>query len=264
MTQLSVVEIYRDITPFNSSTLSAPEPTGAPFADQSGLPLKLADGMPELPRTSRWQLLAKRLADIVVSLAALLVLLPLLVAVAAAIRLTSSGGVIFRQQREGLDGRMIEIFKFRSIYAEHCDSAGLCQTGIGDPHVTPVGRFIRRTSIDELPQLVNILKGDMSLVGPRPHPPGMRAAGRPYEELVPYYRARTAMKPGLTGWAQAHGLRGLTHDADQARRRIDHDIAYIQNFSLALDARIIARTFVNEFLRGSGGLSAISGAPSNH
>ncbi|MEO3386739.1 sugar transferase [Mesorhizobium sp. CAU 1741] len=224
--------------------------------DQSGIALWFSGGGPISPRMTRWRnwrLAIKRIADIVISLAVLLLALPFLVAIGLAIRGTSAGGAIFRQRREGLGGHPIEILKFRSVYSEHCDEAGLCQMSRNDPRVTPLGRFLRRTSLDELPQLVNVLKGEMSLVGPRPHPAGLMAAGQRYQDLVPFYEARLAMKPGITGWAQAHGLRGPTCDPEMARRRVEHDIAYIQNFTLALDARIVARTFVNEFLRGSGG-----------
>jgi lipopolysaccharide/colanic/teichoic acid biosynthesis glycosyltransferase len=118
--------------------------------------------------------------------------------------------------------------------------------------VTPVGRFLRRTSLDELPQLVNVIVGDMSLVGPRPHVEGMLAAGVDYAELVPYYNLRHVMRPGLSGWAQANGLRGPTDSAEAARARIDHDVAYIQNFSIWLDLKIIWLTLVKEFVTGSG------------
>jgi lipopolysaccharide/colanic/teichoic acid biosynthesis glycosyltransferase len=118
--------------------------------------------------------------------------------------------------------------------------------------VTAVGRFIRRTSIDELPQLINVLRGEMSLVGPRPHVAGMKAAGMPYRTLVPYYDARLAMPPGLTGWAQANGYRGMTTDAASAIARVDHDIAYVQNFSVWMDIKIIGKTIVGEFMTGSG------------
>ena len=222
---------------------------------QSGLPFQRPrDGEVLITMDSEraTQLAAKRVLDITVSALALLALLPLLIFVAMAIKCTSAGPVLFRQAREGIHGRPFMALKFRSMRSDSCDASGVQQTRLGDPRVTAVGRFIRRTSIDELPQLINILRGDMSLVGPRPHVSGMLAAGMPYRDLVPYYDARLAMLPGLTGWAQANGLRGPTDRADVARARIDHDIAYIQNFSIWLDLKIIAMTLRHEFMAGTG------------
>src|SRR5690606_32643698 len=134
------------------------------------------------------------------------------------------------------------------LYVAAQDLSGVSQVLADDNRVTRVGRFLRRTSLDELPQLINILRGEMSLVGPRPHVRGMRAADRPYDVLVPYYRMRRLAKPGLTGWAQANGLRGTTQNAAHAIGRVDHDIAYIQNFSFSLDLRILILTLVRELL----------------
>lgn len=144
------------------------------------------------------------------------------------------------------------MIKFRSMRPEACDRTGLRQIVFGDPRLTAVGRFLRETSIDELPQLFNVLVGDMSLVGPRPHVPDMVAAGRPYRDLVPYYHLRLAVRPGITGWAQANGWRGNTATVQDSQERVDHDIAYIQNFSLSLDFKILSRTITREFLTGSG------------
>jgi polysaccharide biosynthesis protein PslA len=180
------------------------------------------------------------------------VLLPLLLLVALAIRVTSEGPALLRQKRTGLDGTTFEIFKFRSMYVEKGDPTGVTQTVAMDSRVTPIGRFLRRNNIDELPQLLNVLRGEMSIVGPRPHVPQMLAAGVAYDQLVPYYAMRHQMKPGLTGWAQANGLRGPTDNALKARSRVNHDIAYIQNFSVLLDLRIILRTLARELIGGSG------------
>lgn len=216
---------------------------------QSGLSLAISGEWPALPLPDaglKIQLAAKRLIDVILSLGALVILAPFLMLVAAAVWWTSPGGVFFRQKREGIDGRLFDILKFRSMYA--CGDAA--EPG---PRITPVGRAMRRASIDELPQLLNVLKGDMSLVGPRPHVPDMLAGGQRYDQLVPYYHARhRRMRPGISGWAQANGLRGSVDDPQLARKRIDHDLAYIQNFSLWLDVRIIAMTLAREFLRGSG------------
>jgi polysaccharide biosynthesis protein PslA len=213
------------------------------FPPQSGLPLYGADGIPAYPvRTSRREiaLRAKRALDIVLSGAALIALLPLLAVIALLVRVTSPGPALFWQDRVGLDGRIFRIVKFRTVRTEFCDSSGVSQLVCGDGRATPFGEFLRQSSLDELPQLFNILVGDMSIVGPRPHPAGQLAAGRPYAEAVPYYHQRWAMRPGLTGWAQVNGLRGPTRHPVHARARVDHDIAYIQNFSLLLDLRVIA------------------------
>lgn len=223
--------------------------------DASGLPLYMTSGQPNsvLPSRERdRQLILKRAFDIVVTAAALFALAPLLCLVAIAIKVSSRGPVFFRQSREGLGGKPFKMFKFRSMRVEDGDISGVKQTVSDDPRVTPVGRFLRRTSIDELPQLFNVILGDMSIVGPRPHVAGMMAGGMLYTELVPYYAARFDMLPGITGWAQANGLRGATTRADVAKARVDHDIAYIQNFSVLLDLRIIGMTLRREFISGTG------------
>jgi polysaccharide biosynthesis protein PslA len=222
---------------------------------QSGLLYLLRDGTPFLPPPSAAraiQLGGKRLIDLALSAALLVALLPLLMGIALAIKVTTRGPVLFRQRRVGWNGRHFEILKFRTMFAEKGDAAGVIQAQLADDRVTPFGRFLRTKNFDELPQLINVLLGHMSLVGPRPHVSGMLAGGIPYEDLVPYYELRLAMRPGLTGWAQANGLRGATRDPDRARARIDHDIAYIQNFSLALDIKTMALTLVREFPSGTG------------
>lgn len=224
-------------------------------ADQSGLAYwwrKDAPLLPEPGPSRQLQLRAKRFTDVCLAVALIVLFGPLLVVSALIIKFGSPGPVLFRQMREGLDGRAFEIYKFRSMRTDACDASGVTQTRPGDARVTGFGRMMRRTSIDELPQLFNVLMGSMSLVGPRPHVKGMLAGGTTYEDLVPYYTLRHAMKPGLTGWAQANGLRGVTDDAIDARARIDHDIAYIQNFSLWLDIRCMGRTLLREFVTGSG------------
>lgn len=225
-------------------------------ARSSGLPLQVVGDVPasvDIPAGRHWQILIKRVLDVAISIILLAVLAPFLLVTASVIKLTSKGDVLFRQKREGLGGAPIEIIKFRSMYLDRCDITGVNQTKKDDPRVTPIGRIIRHFNIDEVPQLFNVIRGDMSLVGPRPHAFGMRAGGRLYEDLVPYYHLRhSVVKPGLTGWAQANGLRGPTDDPASARARIDHDIAYIQNFSLWLDVRIMVKTLRREFFGGSG------------
>ncbi|MBE7732004.1 sugar transferase [Devosia sp. CC-YST696] len=179
--------------------------------------------------------------DLALAFVGLVLLLPLLVGVAVLVKVTSPGAVFFRQQREGLGGKLFDVYKFRSM-----------RGGSDVEQITPLGHFLRKTSMDELPQLINVLMGDMSLVGPRPHVPDMRVAGRLYREVVPYYHLRTNVRPGLTGWAQANGLRGPIAEPGLAVDRINHDIAYIQNWSLALDCRILLRTLRREFSGGTG------------
>lgn len=222
---------------------------------QHGLPLALRDGVPLLPAQSQggtFRDILKRCMDILFSAGALIALSPTLIVLAIAIKLTSPGPVLFRQWRTGRNGVPFRIYKFRSMRQDACDPTGVKQVVAGDPGVTPLGRFMRSRSLDELPQLLNVLWGDMSLIGPRPHAGGMKAAGVLYEELVPYYDLRHAVRPGLSGWAQANGLRGPTTDALSARSRIDHDLAYIQNQTLGLDFKIIWMTIKTEFLSRNG------------
>jgi len=199
-----------------------------------------------------WQGKGKRAFDILVVLAAILFLAPLLTLVAVAIVFDSPGPVFFRQPREGKNGKSFVALKFRSMRHDRCDLSGVQQTVAGDSRVTKVGKILRRTSIDELPQLFNVLRGDMSLVGPRPHVSGMLAGGVSYRELVPYYDLRLLVTPGLTGWAQANGFRGPTDDAKTARERIDHDLAYIRSFSLVLDIKVLLLTLQREVFGGTG------------
>jgi polysaccharide biosynthesis protein PslA len=225
------------------------------ISPQSGLPLAWSSAGPLLPEASLGRsasLVVKRAMDIVLSLTALVFLAPLLLAIAVAVRFNTRGSVLFTQDRAGLGGKTFRTYKFRTMHADLSDPTGRQQTKKGDKRITAIGHFLRRYSIDELPQLLNVLRGEMSIIGPRPHVPGMLAAGVAYEELVPYYNMRYLMKPGLSGWAQAKGFRGPTEDAIFARARINHDIAYIQNFSLALDVWIILLTLKSEFVTGSG------------
>lgn len=200
------------------------------------------------------QSVAKRVFDIVVASAGLAALLPSLLLVALAIKLTSRGPILFRQRRYGLNNQRFIIYKFRTMYIDRGDESGVLQTREGDERVTPLGRILRRADLDELPQLFNVVRGDMSLVGPRPHVPGMLAAGIPYEDLVQNYFERHLARPGLTGLAQARGLRGSTRNEEVARARIDMDLRYIQTWSLALDVRLIIETIWSEIRRAGNGI----------
>ena len=221
----------------------------------NGLSLAIRGTIPlpaEVTSSRLGQMYLKRLIDMVASSLLLLMFLPLFLITALAIRINSRGPILFSQLREGLDGRIIRVWKFRTMKIDQQDVSGVCQTSVDDDRVTTVGRLLRRANIDELPQLFNVIIGDMSLIGPRPHPLNMLAAGMAYSEYVPYYRHRLAMRPGITGWAQCNGLRGPTVDPIGARSRIDHDIAYIQNFSMFLDAKIVWRTVIQECSGGTG------------
>ena len=182
--------------------------------------------------------IAKRSLDLLVASAAILVLLPLLAGAAMAIRIDSAGSSIFRQRRNGFDQRTFTIYKFRTM-SEMEDSGSVPQASRDDARVTRVGRYLRRSSIDELPQLWNVVRGDMSLVGPRPH---ALAHDEHYEQEIGDYCVRHHVKPGITGWAQVNGLRGETRDTARMERRVEFDIWYITNWSLLLDLRIILRT----------------------
>lgn len=222
---------------------------------EHGLTLTKIGGVPTLPNASPgswWRAAAKRVFDLGFATTALAALAPLLIGLAIAIRWSGPGPVLFRQWRIGRNGVPFQILKFRTMHHGLTDESGLHQTQANDPRVTRLGAFMRQKSLDELPQLFNVLRGEMSVVGPRPHAIGMLAAGMPYETLVPYYHMRAVVLPGITGWAQANGLRGPTTDARAARARVDHDIAYIQNQSPLLDLKIIALTIRREFLTGSG------------
>ena len=194
----------------------------------------------------------KRAIDVLGSGAALIFFAPLFISIAIAIKLTSAGPVLFSQNRYGYHNRLFRIYKFRTMHTHLGDRAGTRQATRHDPRITRVGRILRKTSLDELPQLLNVLKGDMSLVGPRPHVPGMLANGLLYEELVPYYFQRHTVRPGITGLAQVSGFRGDTTQSADAIGRVDHDLHYIENWSPWMDVKIILKTCRREFLSGSG------------
>ena len=189
-----------------------------------------------------WDTVSKWLFDKFVGLAAVVALAPVMAAVAIAIKLDSRGPVLFRQKRYGFNNELIEVFKFRSMHAAQCDAAAVKLVTKSDPRVTRVGRFIRKSSLDELPQLFNVLTGNLSLVGPRPHALQAKAADQLYDEVVDGYFARHKVKPGITGWAQINGWRGETDTAEKIQRRVACDLYYIENWSVFLDAYILLMT----------------------
>lgn len=187
---------------------------------------------------------SKRLLDVIGAMVLLLaVAVPLLI-IAALIRLESSGPALFRQRRVGRDGSSFMIWKLRTMYVHPASGKALCQARRGDPRITRIGAWLRHHSLDELPQLVNVLRGEMSLVGPRPHAPGTCAGGRPFEQISPRYAARHRVRPGMTGLAQVRGWRGETETEDKLLRRVDSDLEYIATWSLGLDLVILLRTLV--------------------
>ncbi len=188
--------------------------------------------------------LLKRLEDIILSSSILLIIFPLMLLIAAVIKLTSPGPVIFRQTRYGMDGKPIEVWKFRSMRVTE-NGGNIIQAVKGDKRVTPVGHFLRRTSLDELPQFINVLKGDMSIVGPRPH---ATAHNEQYRILIRGYMLRHKVKPGITGLAQINGWRGETDTLDKMSARVEYDLEYIRNWSLWLDIKIFFITFYKGFI----------------
>ncbi len=189
----------------------------------------------------------KQVIDYFVASIALVFLSPVMLLTALAIKLESKGPIFFRQTRFGFNNNEIGVLKFRSMYVDRQDVSGAQRTEKNDPRVTRVGRIIRRTSIDELPQLFNVLVGEMSIVGPRPHATMMRVGDKYYFDAVKGYAARHRVKPGITGLAQVRGLRGEIATAERAQRRVEYDIYYIENWSPLLDIRIILETVVKIF-----------------
>jgi len=196
----------------------------------------------QTPPLPPYQRAVKATMDVGLGSVLLILLLPLLLAIAIAIKLDSPGSVIFSQPRRGQHGRLFSIYKFRSLHVSKADANAGKVVRRGDPRVTRVGRFIRKYSLDELPQILNVLKGDMSLVGPRPHPLDTRADGKLCADVVPNYSLRYRVKPGMTGWAQVNGWRGETDTEDKLRRRVEYDLHYISHWSLRLDLIILLRT----------------------
>jgi Undecaprenyl-phosphate glucose phosphotransferase len=203
---------------------------GIPMFNASELPLR------------GWSPLIKRVEDLLLASIALILLTPLMLLTILLIKLDSPGPVLFRQHRYGYNNRLIDVFKFRSMHQHAHDANAERQTTRNDERITRVGRFIRKTSIDELPQLLNVLRGNMSMVGPRPHATATKAAGILFEDAVEEYSARHRVKPGITGWAQINGYRGETDTLEKIERRVELDLEYIERWSVWLDLYILFRT----------------------
>jgi Undecaprenyl-phosphate glucose phosphotransferase len=189
-----------------------------------------------------WSSFLKSCMDRVIALVALVLFSPIMLAVALAVRFESKGPIIFKQKRFGFNNELIKVYKFRSMFVDSSDANAVKLVAKNDPRVTKVGRFIRKSSLDELPQLFNVLTGQLSLVGPRPHATQAKAAGALYDEVIDGYFARHKVKPGITGWAQINGWRGETDTHEKLEQRVKHDLDYIDRWSLSLDLYIIAKT----------------------
>jgi Undecaprenyl-phosphate glucose phosphotransferase len=190
-----------------------------------------------------WDVVMKFLFDKVVGSLILLAASPVMLLTALAIKLDSRGPILFKQKRYGFNNELIEVYKFRSMYVDRCDATASKLVEKNDPRVTRVGRFIRKASLDELPQLFNVVfKGNLSLVGPRPHAVHAKAENKVYDEAVDGYFARHRVKPGITGWAQVNGWRGETDTHEKIQRRVEHDLYYIENWSVLFDLYILAQT----------------------
>ncbi|BCN92704.1 undecaprenyl-phosphate glucose phosphotransferase [Thiomicrorhabdus immobilis] len=206
-------------------------------------------GMPvfsvfDTPLSCNSSLVIKRLEDVLLSLLILILISPILLVISIAIKLTSSGPVIFKQKRYGLNGKEIEVYKFRSMTTQDNGSI-VKQATKGDTRITPLGAFLRKTSLDELPQFINVLQGKMSIVGPRPH---AIAHNEEYRKIIPKYMQRHLVKPGITGWAQINGWRGETDTVEKMEKRIEFDLHYINNWTLWFDIRIIILTIFKGFI----------------
>jgi Undecaprenyl-phosphate glucose phosphotransferase len=190
-----------------------------------------------------WDVILKWAFDKIVGAIILVLISPIMLAIAIAVKIDSPGPILFKQMRHGFNNENVEVYKFRSMYANQLDPEAVKQVTRADPRVTCVGRFIRKTSLDELPQLFNVVfKGNLSLVGPRPHAVHARAANYSYDDVVDGYFARHRVKPGITGWAQVNGWRGETDTPEKIQKRVEHDLYYIENWSILLDVYILALT----------------------
>lgn len=227
------LRIVPDLSIINATNL--PEFTGGAF------------GIPTIDLLRKpvagWGAVIKRGMDILLTGLFCLITLPLIGLIAMLIKLDSRGPVFFKQKRYGFQNEIIEVMKFRSMYVDCADANAERLTTRDDPRVTRVGAWLRRFSLDELPQLFNVLKGDMSLIGPRPHALKAKAGGKLYQDVMENYGHRIRIKPGLTGWAQVNGWRGNTETEEQLRKRVEYDLHYIENWSVMLDLKILFRTF---------------------
>ena len=237
--QPRIVELLESVQGTTASIFFVPDVFGISIIqgrlqDMYGVPVV---GICETPFTGTNELV-KRVSDLVLASIILVLISPLLLAIAIGVKLSSPGPVIFKQRRNGLDGGEITVYKFRSMTTQDNGSV-VEQATKGDARITPFGALLRRTSLDELPQFFNVLQGRMSIVGPRPH---AVAHNELYRELIRAYMVRHKVKPGITGWAQVNGMRGETDTVEKMKARVEYDLEYLRNWSLGLDLQIIVRT----------------------
>ncbi|UUX96859.1 undecaprenyl-phosphate glucose phosphotransferase [Aquabacterium sp. J223] len=237
--QPRIVELLESVQGTTASIFFVPDVFGISIIqgrlqDIAGVPVV---GILETPFTGTNELM-KRLEDIVLATLILILISPVLLALAVGVKLSSPGPVIFRQRRNGIDGAEIVVYKFRSMRTMD-NGPVVKQATKDDPRITRFGAFIRRTSLDELPQFINVLQGRMSIVGPRPH---AVAHNEQYREMIKAYMVRHKVKPGITGWAQVNGHRGETDTIEKMQARVEYDLEYLRNWSLGLDLQIIVRT----------------------
>jgi putative colanic acid biosynthesis UDP-glucose lipid carrier transferase len=237
--QPRIIELLESLQGTTASIFYVPDVFGISIIqgrlqDMNGVPVV---GILETPFTGTNELV-KRISDIVLASLILVLISPLMLAIAIGVKLSSPGPVIFRQRRNGLDGSEIIVYKFRSMRTTDNGSV-VAQATRNDPRITPFGAFLRRTSLDELPQFFNVLQGHMSIVGPRPH---AVAHNELYREMIKAYMVRHKVKPGITGWAQVNGMRGETETIEKMKARVEYDLEYLRNWSLTLDLQIVVRT----------------------
>ncbi len=194
-----------------------------------------------------WHSVAKSIEDRLLGAAILALIAPVLLAIAVLIKLDSPGPVLFRQKRYGFNNELIDVLKFRTMHHASADPEARQLTRRNDPRITRIGALLRRTSLDELPQFLNVIRGEMSIVGPRPHALAAKAGPLLYQDAVKYYDARHRVKPGITGWAQVNGWRGETDTVEQIRKRVEYDLYYIEHWSILFDLKIILRTILGGF-----------------
>ena len=237
--QPRIVELMETLQGTTASLYFVPDVFGISIIqgrlqDMNGVPVV---GICETPFTGTNELV-KRVSDIILASIILVLISPILLGLAIGVKLSSPGPIIFKQRRNGLDGEEIIVYKFRSMRTQD-NGAVVKQATKGDPRITPFGAFIRKTSLDELPQFINVLQGRMSIVGPRPH---AVAHNEEYRRLIKAYMVRHKVRPGITGWAQVNGYRGETETIDKMQARVEYDLEYLRNWSLGLDLQIIIRT----------------------
>jgi putative colanic acid biosynthesis UDP-glucose lipid carrier transferase len=237
--QPRIVELLEQLQDTTASLFFVPDVFGISIIqgrlqDMNGVPVV---GICETPFTGTNELV-KRISDIIIASIIIVLISPLLLAIAIGVKLSSPGPVLFKQRRNGLDGHEIVVYKFRSMRTME-DGEVVRQATRNDPRVTPFGAFLRRTSFDELPQFFNVLRGTMSIVGPRPH---AVTHNKEYRQIIKAYMVRHKVKPGITGWAQVNGQRGETDTVEKMRMRVEYDLEYLRNWSLGLDLKIIVST----------------------